>query len=68
MEMSSAVAIAAARRIAAGASGLTVAVSTSTGIKDPPSAGRDSPALTVLEPTVDRLSAHVTRARLNPQP
>ena len=65
VEISSAVAIAAARRIAETASGLTVAVSTSTGIKDPVLPGADSPALTVLEPTIDRLRTWVERTRLS---
>ena len=66
VEISSAVAIAAARRIAETASGLTVAVSTSTGIKDPDFPDADSPALTALEPTIDRLRAWVERTRSSP--
>lgn len=65
VEISSAVAIAAARDIAEGASGLTVAISTSTGIKDPDLPGAAPPALTVLEPTVGRLHDWVTGARDN---
>ncbi|MCE2528155.1 MAG: pyridoxal-phosphate dependent enzyme [Actinomycetia bacterium] len=62
VEISSAVAIAAAREIAWSASGLTVAISTSTGIKDPALPGAES-SLTVLEPTVERLHDWVARNR-----
>ena len=62
VEISSAVAIAAARDIAERATGLTVAISTSTGIKDPDLPGAESPPLTVLEPTVGRLHDWVTGA------
>ncbi len=65
VEISSAVAIAAARDIAASASGLTVAISTSTGLKDPDLPGTDSAELTVLEPIVDQLQAWVARTRVN---
>ena len=65
VEISSAVAIAAARDIAQSASGLTVAISTSTGIKDPDLPGTESPSLTVLAPTVRRLHDWVTSARGN---
>ena len=60
VEISSAVAIAAARDIAENASGLTVAISTSTGLKDPDPPGAVVPELTVLESTVDRLQEYVT--------
>ena len=63
VEISSAVAIAAARDIADSASGLTVAISTSTGIKDPDLPGTDSAELTVLEPTVDQLHDWVAHTR-----
>ena len=65
VEISSAVAIAAARDIAESASGLTVAISTSTGIKDPDLPGTDSARLTLLAPTVDQLQALVARTRVN---
>ena len=65
VEISSAVAIAAARDIAASASGLTVAISTSTGIKDPDLPGTASAELTLLEPTVDQLQTFVARTRIN---
>ena len=64
VEISSAVAIAAARDIAQSAAGLTVAVSTSTGLKDPDLPGTDSPHLTVLAPTVDKLRHWVARTRV----
>jgi threonine synthase len=63
VEISSAVAIAAAREIAADSSGLTVAISTSTGIKDPDLPGAEPIKLTVLEPVVDQLQAWVARSR-----
>ncbi len=66
VEISSAVAIAAARRIAETASGLTVAVSTSTGIKDPDLPGSDSPALTVLDATIEQLRDWVERTASRP--
>ncbi len=65
VEISSAVAISAARAIAESASGLTVAISTSTGIKDPDLPGTAPTELTVLEPTVDKLHAWVSRTRVN---
>lgn len=65
VEISSAVAIAAARDIADSASGLTVAISTSTGLKDPDLPGTDSAELTVLAPEVDQLHAWVDQNRVN---
>ena len=63
VEIFSAVAIGAARDIAMNASGLTVAIRTSTGLKDSDPPGADFAGLTVLEPTVDRLDAWVAATR-----
>lgn len=65
VEISSAVAIAAARDIARDSSGLTVAISTSSGIKDPDLPDADPIELTVLEPIVEELQAWAARARTN---
>ncbi len=64
VEISSAVAIAAARDIAHNAAGLTVAIGTSTGLKDPDLPDADPARLTVLEPTVERLHDWVARTRV----
>lgn len=61
VEVSSAVAIAAARDIAARAEGLTVAISTSTGLKDPTPPGGQVAKLTALEPTIEKLRDFVLR-------
>ena len=63
VEISSAVSIAAARDIAAGSAGTTVAISTSTGLKDPPLPGAEPTELTVLAPAVDALQDRVARTR-----
>ncbi len=63
VEISSAVAIAAARDIASRASGVTVAISTSTGLKDPALPTVEPAELTVLEPTIDQLRDWVAHER-----
>jgi len=63
VEISSDVGIAAERDIAVNASGMTVAISTSTGLKNPDPPGAGFAGLTVLEPTVDRLDAWVSASR-----
>ena len=61
VEISSAVAVAAAREIAEDASGLTVAISTSTGLKDPDLPGTAPAELPILAPEIDRLHSWVAR-------